>query len=343
MGEVKKVAVSLVRDNPIALRTCDRTREDYLGLVDSMKQQGFLGAVTVRKKKDEETGQTFYELIDGLHRLNAAKDAGLAEINIDIATMSDVEVLEAQLMANVHKVETKPAEYSQQLSRILANNMMVTEAELAKRLGKSPAWIAQRLGLNKIQNPEIVKLINTGKINLSNAYALARLPEDERADFVDEAMTLPPNEFVPKVQARVKELNEAKRKGKDAAPKSFAPVAYMQSAKAIKDDLENLEIAKHLIAVVKPSNTEAAFALALQWVLRLDPESVKVQQAKWDEKEAAKAAKKVESDAKKAAKTAEKAKKAADEAATAAAKAKAVLEGEEPLKVVPPAPAPAKK
>ncbi len=67
--------------------------------------------ITVREVRDPDTGQKYYSLIDGLHRYNAAQDAGLEEIPCHVLTMDELQVLEAQLMANVHKVETRPVEY----------------------------------------------------------------------------------------------------------------------------------------------------------------------------------------------------------------------------------------
>ena len=158
MGDLRKVAVSEIRENPVALRTVNRESEDYLGLVDSIKTKGFLGAITVRPKKDAETGADYYELVDGLHRFSASRDAGIEEINVDVVSLDDDQTLEAQIMTNIHKVETRPIEYSRQLTRILARNPLMTEAELATKLGKSAQWIAERLGLTKISNANIQTL-----------------------------------------------------------------------------------------------------------------------------------------------------------------------------------------
>jgi ParB family chromosome partitioning protein len=197
MGDLRNVPLSSIRENPVALRTVNRTSEEYLGLVQSIRQKGFFGAITVRCKTDPETGQEYFELVDGLHRFSASKDAGLTDISVDVTKLNDDAVLEAQLMANIHKVETRPVEYSQQLRRILARNPLMTEAELADRLGKSAAWIGQRLGLTRITNSEIQRLVNEGKIPLSNAYAMAKLPSEEMAQFVDRAMTEGADKFFP--------------------------------------------------------------------------------------------------------------------------------------------------
>jgi len=319
MGKLAVIAIAAIRENPVALRSVNRESEEYLGLVDSIRNKGFLGAITVRSKKDDETGDEFYELVDGLHRFSAAKDAGIEQINVDVVTLDDDAVMEAQIMANIHKIETKPVEYSKQLLRILSRNPLMTEAELATKLGKSTQWIKERLGLTKITNADIAALVNEGKIKLANAYAMAKLPPEEMADFVDRAMTQAPDEFVPAVNARVKEIRDAKRKGKDAEAAVFQPVAFMQKLKDIKDEMEAGKIAKALIKETGVKTAAEGFDLAIKWVLHLDPKSVEAQKAKDEERKRLKEEKKKQRDAERAQKIAEKKKKEAEEAAKAAA------------------------
>lgn len=315
MGEIKTISISEIRENPVALRAVNRNHEDYLGLVDSMKQKGFFGAITGRSKTDEEGD--YYEVLDGLHRFSAAKDAGLTEINMDVLSMSDAEALELQIMANTHKVETRPVEYSGQLRRLLTANPLMTEAELAERLGKSPQWIAGRLGLNKLTGTA-AELVNEGKIKLANAYALAKLPEDEVADFIDRAMTDSPDVFVPACNARVKEIREAKRRGQDAAPREFQPVEFMQKMIDVKGENETGTIGATLIASEGVTSPIEAWKLAVKWFLHVDPQSVEVQKVEDEERREKRAAsaekRKIEKAQKNATKKAEKAKEAADEA-----------------------------
>ena len=319
MGKLLKIPIAAIRENPVALRSVNRESDDYVGLVDSIKGKGFFGAITVRAKVDPETNEEYYELVDGLHRFSAVKDAGISEINVDIVDLDDAEVLEAQVMSNIHKIETKPIEYSRQLLRILACNSHMTEAKLATKLGKSTQWIKERLGLTKIINADIAALIDEGKITLSNAYALAKLPPEEMGNFIDSAMTKNPDEFVPMVNARVKEINEAKRQGKDAAPAEFTPIAFMQKIGDLKNEAESGEIGKALIKSAGAKTAQDGFDLAIKWCLHLDPKSVEAQKAKDDERKKLRDEKKKQKDADKAQKKAEKTAKEADEAAKAAA------------------------
>lgn len=327
MSKLLSVPISEIRENPVALRAVNRESEQYLGLVESIRAKGFLGAITVREKVDAETGDAFYELVDGLHRYAAAKDAGLAEINVDVVDLNDDQTLEAQLMANIHKIETRPVEYSQQLRRILTRNPLMTEAQLASTLGKSSQWIKERLGLNKITNEEIQALVDEGKIGLANAYALAKLPPEEQGAWVDRAMTSPPDEFIPAANNRVKEIREAKRKGKDAADAQFQPVAFMQKMKEVKTEMENGEIGRAICKSNGATTAIAGFALAVKWCLHLDPDSATEQQHKDEERKTERAEAKKKRDADRAKKKAEKTKKDAAEAAQAASEAEKILAG----------------
>lgn len=323
MGELKNVSIESIRENPVALRTVNFDSESYQGLVDSIKSKGFLGAITGRERTEDETGETYIELIDGLHRFNAAKDAGLTSINVDVVSLDDDEVQEAQIMANIHKVETRPVEYTQALKRLLTRNPMMTESELASKLGKSTTWVANRLSINKIENEVVKGLINEGKINLSNAYALAKLPSDEQADWSDRAQTLPPDEFIPAATARLKEIREARRQGKDASASEFKPVPHLQKLKAMKDELESGEVGQSLVSTLGVTSATEAFALGIKWALHMDPKSVEVQKAKDDERRSQRAEKAAKKKAAAAKKKQEKLAKELAEATANAAEAEA--------------------
>jgi ParB/RepB/Spo0J family partition protein len=324
---LQTVSIDLIRANKVALRNVDRENEQYQGIVASMTEKGWWGSITVREREDAETEETFYEIVDGLHRYTAAKEAGLTEIGIDVVSLEEDEVLEAQLMANIHKVETKPKEYSEQLRRIMARNPMMTEGDLGKRIGKSAAWIRTRLGLNKITNEQLSQLINSGKIPLSNAYVLAKLPADEQVNFVQQACTEPTKQFSAIVAKRVKEINEEKRKGKDAGPRVFEPVAHLRKLSEVRSEFEEAKVAPLLINELGLSDPLSAFKMGIAWALHMDPKSVEIQKSQDEQRKVEKAEAKKKRAAETAAKKAAAAKKKAEEAAEAAVAAKAELEG----------------
>jgi len=302
-SELKTVPIDQVRVNKVKLREVDRTSEDYLGLVDSIKINGFSGAITARPKTDDDSGESYYEVIDGLHRLTAAKDAGVQEIHLCVQDLSDEEVLVAQVLANAHKVETKPADYARQLRRIMGLNQLMTEAELASKLGKSPAWIKSILGLNKIEDEKIRQLVNSGKIKLMNAYALAKLPADEQAAWVDRAMTQSPKEFCPQADARAKEIKEEARKGKKAGDETFEPRAKLRKLKEIASAASDRDFAGKMVASNNVTDATEAFLLGVNWCQSLDPASKQKQVEDYErqkaKREAEKEARKKEREARK--------------------------------------------
>ena len=323
MGDLKQLQLSQIRENPVALRAVNRQGDQYQGLCDSIKSKGFLGALTVREKTDPETEEVYYELVDGLHRYSACKDVGIEVINVVITDLDDDDVLKFQLMANEHRVNTKPVEYSQQLRRILARNPTMTESSLAEELGKSPKWIQDRLGLNKIENEKIKTLINEGKIKLANAYTLAKLPPEEQVNYVDAAMQDKPDEFLPKVNKRAKEIKDAKRQGRDATKQTFEPVSYLQKVKDLKDEHETHEIGAVSIAQHGLQSAQDGWNAAIAWMLHLDPVSVDEQRAKFDQRIADRAEAKKARDLKKAEKRAKDYEQKAMDAKKAAAEAQA--------------------
>ena len=301
-----------IRESDESLRKCDRTTEKYLGLVDSIKLKGVLSAISVREVKDPETGEIMYGLVDGLQRFTASKDAGKATIPAQVTSISDAELLEAQVIANVHKIETRPVEYSKALVKILQENPLMTRAELATKLAKTSSWISERMGLLKL-GEKIQAYVDSGDIGLSNAYALAKLPVEEQEDYVDRALGEIPQNFATLVAARVKELRDAKREGREAGPAEFAPVPMLKSRKTFEDEIISCREAPVIIQDAGVTDPVEVFALALKWGLTLDPMGVEFQRERDEERRS-------ELDRKKEANKVERKKKRAKEAAEKAAK-----------------------
>ena len=301
---LKTVRIADITENPNALRGVAKTAEEFAGLVDSIKARGVLQPVLLREIGPNSSSEMQYGLIDGLQRFTASKDAGRDTIPAQVIQASDAEVLEAQILTNLHRIETKPAEYTKQLYRILSGNPLMTISDLATTLSKSPTWVSERLSLSKLHE-KLQKLVDEDAIPLANAYPLAKLPVEEQLDWTERAQTMKTDEFAPAVRARVKELSDAKRAGKGTVAPTFVPVPFLQKIADIKDMVENTTKIQALLAAGTASTLGEAVTLALQWVLHLDPLSVDAGRAKFEadlkKREEEKAARKAEREAKKAA------------------------------------------
>lgn len=306
MEQTKLLHIPLkdIRENPVALRPVDKSGDKYLLMVDSVKQEGILNPINVREiSTPGPEGQQLYSVCDGLHRYTAACDAGLTTIPAQVVSKTDAEVLEAQIIANIHKVETQPAQYSKQLNRMVLQNPDLTLLEISTRLAQSTQWLSDRLSLVNLQE-DIQKDVDAGLIKVSNAVALAKLPPEMQADFIDRAKTQSPGEFVPSVAAAVKAHRDAIRAGRDPSDPVFVAVPMLQKLGDVKAALENIKpLADELIALAAPKTPVEVFELAVKWCLRSDPKSISIAKQKWEAdqkaKEDKKAAAKAEREAKK--------------------------------------------
>jgi ParB/RepB/Spo0J family partition protein len=279
----KTVAISDIRTNPVALRELQKDSEAYHNLVADIGRRGILLPITVMEKTDEATNEVFYQIIDGLHRFSGACDNNLEAIPGVVLDISENDVVETQIAANLVKVDTKPVEYTKALQRMFSVNPTLTVPELAERISQSTAFIMQRLSLLKL-DPTIQKLVDQGEIKLANGYSLAKLPKEEQHEWTDRAMALPPAEFQPAVNARVKEIAEAKKTGRASGPVEYQAVARLRKLAEIKKEIDAAtpEVGPALCAQSGVTTAAEGFALALKWVASLDVNSVNAGKQKWE-------------------------------------------------------------
>ena len=315
------IPLSKIRENAEALRTTvEKDKDEYKGLVDSVRTRGVMQPILVREVKDPASGELFFGLIDGLHRFNAAIDAGLEEIPANIGSLEDADLIEAQILANVHRIETKPVQYTKALLKVLAANPLLTYSELAARLAKSTGWLEDRLSLDKL-DAEIQKLVDNDELNLMNAYALAKLPADEQKNMLQGALSQAPGEFVQRAKQRKAELDKARREGRKAEEDKFVPVPRLKKLTQVKDEYDRIEKDPALSLIVAEakrlglSTIEDVTAFVVKWMLHLDPAQLVADEQKWKTEkanhEAEKARKKAEREAAKAAKASQTAAAAA--------------------------------
>lgn len=319
-SEPKLIRIEEIRENPVALRAVNLESEEYIGLRDAIRAVGILNPISVRRQTTVVDGNeiSFYELIDGLHRYSAAKECGLVEIPVNIISLDDAATKEAQILANLHSVKTKAVDFVRGMGRIFAGNPTLTVSDMAAKVCKSPSWVSQQFNLLKLE-VVIQKLVNDGKINISNAIALSKLPPAEQVNYVDQAVSMSSEEFVPVVQARAKEIKDQARKGRAAGPVEFVPIPRLQKMNVLKDELTTPKIGPALVKQCKTKNVADAFNLGVAWTLSMDPTSVEVRKAADVAKKKSLADDKKKREAERAEKKAQAAQKIAVETAEAVA------------------------
>lgn len=195
-----------IHEHPTILRPVNRESDAYMYLALSVKDHGVLMPILVRPSARG------YEIIKGMHRYQAALDAKCIHIPARIVNMTDQQIMELQLITSLHGTETKPVQYACHLLRLCQYEPAITLTGMAKKLNYSPQWIRAILGFKRLHE-RVAFLVDNERICLMNAYYLTKLfPEEEQLHYLDKAQTLPEVEFGGYIQARVKELRDAKKK-----------------------------------------------------------------------------------------------------------------------------------
>ena len=167
-GETK-IEVSRIRPNRRQPRQDfdDAAIED---LAKSLKLTGLLQPVIVRPAEDG-----YFELVAGERRWRAAQRAGIHRIPAVVRDVPDERLLELALIENVQREELNAIEEAEAY-RILADDLGLTQQEIADRVGKQRTSIANAIRLLNL--PASVQQMVRGKqISMGHARALLALED----------------------------------------------------------------------------------------------------------------------------------------------------------------------
>lgn len=170
------VPVDAIRPSPY------NHRKSFAGLAelaDSIREKGLINPPTVRPaplalKQSGKVDSAAYELVAGERRWRAAKLAGLPTIAVILRPLSDVEVLELQLIENVQRADVHPLEEADGYRDLLDHHGYTAE-KIAHKTGKSVAYVYSRLKLCGLE-PGVREPFLAGRINASVALLIARIP-----------------------------------------------------------------------------------------------------------------------------------------------------------------------
>ena len=140
-------------------------------LSDSIKQNGVLQPILVRKKGDK------YEIVAGERRYQASKLAGLKEIPAIVREIDDTEVFQLALIENLQRSDLTPIEEARGYRQLL-DTKGLTQEGLAKILSKSRSAIANTLRLMDLPK-EVQDMMEEGQITAGHARAILAVPTEE--------------------------------------------------------------------------------------------------------------------------------------------------------------------
>ena len=163
---VRRIPIGRLR--PSALQPRKHFPEEALrDLADSIREQGIVQPLIVRDRGDH------FELIAGERRWRASQMAGLAEVPVIVREADDRAVLELALIENLQRENLNPLEEAHGYSQLLSQ-FQLTQEEVATKVGRSRAVVANALRLLKLA-PPVQEALRDGLLSVGHAKVILGL------------------------------------------------------------------------------------------------------------------------------------------------------------------------
>ena len=144
-------------------------------LVESIREHGVITPVLLRPLSGD-----LYELVDGERRFRAAQKLELEELPAIIRELSDIEVVEIQIISSLHKKDIHPLDECHGFQQLI-DIKNYSPAMIADKISKPLPYVYQRLSFQYLINP-VRKAFEEGKINVGHAGLLARMQEHDQEE-----------------------------------------------------------------------------------------------------------------------------------------------------------------
>jgi len=205
---LEEIDVYKIEDPPIVLHP-STDMEHLAELAESIKRQGLINPITVRKKGDH------YQLIDGYNRVTAAKKFGIPKLPARILEMDDKEALIAATTANILRTPQDPLAEGELYKKLREEHGMSAH-DIAEKFGRSETYVSHRIKM--LELPDIIKdYIKIHKLTPTQSLELLRIPDDREKILVAHDLARSPI-TVQETKTLVDSYLEQKKKLAESPP-----------------------------------------------------------------------------------------------------------------------------
>lgn len=213
-GRVMDISIDEISPNPWQPRR-DFDEESLNALASSIRENGLIQPVVVRKKKDGT-----YELAAGERRWRAAKMAGLTVIPAISKEYDDRSMAEMALVENLQRKDLNPVDEGMAYRKLM-DEYGLTQETISQKVGKSRPYVANMVRL--LDLPEEVKdFLSKGQLTAGQARPLLGLESD--AEKVQLARR------IVKEGLSARKVEDIIREGKEPKKKEDPPAAAFMKA-----------------------------------------------------------------------------------------------------------------
>lgn len=172
-SDVLEVAIDEVVTSPLQPRG-EIPEANLEELVESIRAHGVIQPLITRRVRGK------YELIAGERRWRASQKLGLVTVPVILRKATDREVLEMALVENLQRQDLNAIEEANGYVK-LAKEFDMRQDEIAKRVGKSRATVANSMRLLDLQK-DIQKFLADGLLTVGHAKAILgiKVKRDQR-------------------------------------------------------------------------------------------------------------------------------------------------------------------
>ena len=196
LAKIRDIPLELIDDfpdHPFKVRD----DEDMMQLVESVKERGVIPPATVRQKDDGR-----YELVSGHRRKRACELAGFETLRCEVVDLTRDEATILMVESNFQRSQILPSEKAfaykmrmeamkRQAGRPSKENVspvgtnLRTDELIAQETGDSRNQIHRYIRLTNLV-PELLDLVDEGRMKMRPAVEISFLDEDCQRDLVDE-------------------------------------------------------------------------------------------------------------------------------------------------------------
>ena len=196
LAKIRDIPLELIDDfpdHPFKVRD----DEDMMQLVESVKERGVITPATVRQKEDGR-----YELVSGHRRKRACELAGFETLRCEVVDLTRDEATILMVESNFQRSQILPSEKAfaykmrmeamkRQAGRPRKENVspvgtnLRTDELIAQETGDSRNQIHRYIRLTNLV-PELLDLVDEGRMKMRPAVEISFLDEDCQRDLVDE-------------------------------------------------------------------------------------------------------------------------------------------------------------
>lgn len=170
--KIVELSLNELRPNPYQPRKTFEEKS-LQELANSIEKSGVFQPIIVRKSTVKG-----YEIIAGERRFRASKLAKRETIPAIIRDFDEEAMMQVAVLENLQREDLNPLEEAEAYG-MLMNNLHLTQAEVAERLGKSRPYIANYLRLLTL--PKLVKeMVQEDRLSMGQARTLLGLKDKEQ-------------------------------------------------------------------------------------------------------------------------------------------------------------------